>query len=243
VQLVFGTNPVLEQLRAAPDTIEAICAVPEVGATERVLDEARARGVRIEPIDRATLDRLVGGGHHQGVVARTRSFAYAALADALEADGLLVALDGINDPQNLGAIIRSAEVLGAKAVIIPRDRSATITPAVVRAASGATAHLPIVQVVNLVRTLAEVKERGYWIVALDASGTLEFQELPRFERGVLVIGSEARGARPLVLKACDFVVRIPMKGKVGSLNAAAAAAVGIYTLVRQLGSVPHPREC
>jgi 23S rRNA (guanosine2251-2'-O)-methyltransferase len=191
------------------------------------------------------LDRLSGGGHHQGIAARTRPFAYAELDDILDAGaGLLVALDGITDPQNLGAIVRSAEVLGAGGLILPRDRSAAVTPAVVRASAGATVHLPIAQVVNLVRALESAKERGYWTVGLALDGSSTFQQLPELDRALLVVGSEGKGARPLVLEACDFRVRIPQTGRVGSLNASVAAAIGLYAVgerLREGARKPRPR--
>jgi 23S rRNA (guanosine2251-2'-O)-methyltransferase len=153
-------------------------------------------------------------------------------------------LDGITDPQNLGAIVRSAEVLGAGGIILPRDRNAGVTPAVVRASSGAAVHLPISQVVNLVRALEQVKDAGYWIVGLDAAGRSGFQELPPFERVAIVIGSEGKGIRPLVARACDFMVAIPVRGRVASLNAAAAAAIGIHELATRLSPVRvEPGDC
>jgi 23S rRNA (guanosine2251-2'-O)-methyltransferase len=232
--LVFGAHPVIELLRAAPASIERLW-VAEEGDGARVRAEASRAGVAVESADRATLDRLTAGGHHQGVAARTRPFAYAELEEVLDGGAaLLVALDGITDPQNLGAIVRSAEVLGAGGLLLPRDRSAPVTPAAIRASAGATAHLPIVQVVNLARALREAKERGYWIVGLVLDGSSTFQELPPFERAVLVIGSENKGARPLVLETCDFLVRIPQRGRVESLNASVAAAIGLYALVEKV---------
>ncbi len=151
---------------------------------------------------------------------------------------LVIALDGVTDPQNLGAIVRSAEVLGAGALIVPRDRSAPVTPTAIRAAAGATAHLPIVQVVNLTRALGEAKERGYWIVGLVTTGSSQFHDLPALDRAVLVVGSEDKGARPLVRETCDFLVRIPQRGRVESLNASVAAAIGIYALQEKLTRGP-----
>ena len=234
--LVFGANPVLELLRAAPRALERVWVVARTAGAERVVAEARTHGVVLETVERAHLDRLSGGGHHQGVAARTRPFTYATLDAVLDSGrSLLVALDGITDPQNLGAIIRSAEVLGAGGLILPRDRSAGVSPAVFRVSSGAAAHLPIALVVNLVRALASAKERGYWIVGLDPGGSSTFQELPRLERVILVVGSEDKGVRPLVREACDFVVRIPIRGRVASLNASTATAIGLYVLSERLG--------
>jgi len=227
----FGANPVLEMLLATPEAVQAVFVTPGSGAAQVVAERARALDVAVEMTDRAALDRLTGGGHHQGVAARTRPFAYATLDGLLEARAsLLVALDGVTDPQNLGAIIRSAEVLGAGGLIIQRDRCAPVTPAAVRASSGACAHLPIAQVVNLVRALAAAKDRGYWVVGLDPEGSLLFQDLPPLELALLVVGSEGRGTRPLVVRACDFRVRIPAQGRVASLNASVATGIGLYVL-------------
>jgi 23S rRNA (guanosine2251-2'-O)-methyltransferase len=178
---------------------------------------------------------LTAGGHHQGVAVRTRPFGYVTLADLLgRRSPLLVALDGVTDPQNLGSIIRSAEVLGAGGLVLPRDRSASVTPAAVRASAGASAHLPVAQVVNLARALEDLKRDGYWVVGLDVSGSMQFQELPPLERAVLVVGSEGQGARALTLRGCDFVVRLATSGRVESLNAAVAAGIGLYALSAHL---------
>jgi 23S rRNA (guanosine2251-2'-O)-methyltransferase len=242
--IVYGANPVLELLASAPESVEQLWIAGEAEAA-RVRAAAADAGVAVEHADRPMLDRLSGGGHHQGIAARTRPFAYAELDDILDAGaGLLVALDGITDPQNLGAIVRSAEVLGAGGLILPRDRSAAVTPAVVRASAGATVHLPIAQVVNLVRALESAKERGYWTVGLALDGSSTFQQLPELDRALLVVGSEGKGARPLVLEACDFRVRIPQTGRVGSLNASVAAAIGLYAVgerLREGARKPRPR--
>lgn len=236
VDLVFGINPVRELLRARPDELQAVLAVPGTRAVEPLLETARRHGVAIELIDHPALDRLTGRGHHQGVAARARAFRYAALADLLQgASRLLVAADGVTDPQNLGAIIRSAEVLGAGGLILPQDRTAAVSPAAARASAGASAHLPVARVVNLARSLAEAKEAGYWIVGLDPEGTQQFQQLPDIDRAVLVVGSEGRGTRRLVREHCDFRVQIAVRGRVESLNASVAAGIGIYELARRLG--------
>ncbi len=232
--LIVGANPVLELLRASPAVLERVWIVPNTAGAQRVAAEAEARGVALEHVDRAHLDRL-SQGNHQGVAARMRPFAYAALEDLLDAGAaVLVALDGIVDPQNLGAIIRSTEVFGAGGLILPRDRSAQVSDAAIRVSAGAALHLPIAQVVNLTRALAAAKERGYWIVGLDAEGSSTFQGLPPLERTILVVGGEAKGARPLVRENCDFMVRIPTRGRVASLNAATAAAIGLYALSERL---------
>jgi 23S rRNA (guanosine2251-2'-O)-methyltransferase len=233
--VLFGINPVRELLLSSPTSVERVYVAPGVHAAERVADEARARHIAIETADRDALDELTAGGHHQGLAARVRPRAAVALEDVVRlAPRLLVALDGITDPQNLGAILRSAEVLGAGAAIVPKHGSAGLSPTVVRASSGAALHLPVCEVVNLVRALEQLKEHGYWTVGLDGAGPSRFQELPDVERAVLVIGGEGKGIRPLVARGCDFLVAIPMRGRVTSLNAAAAAAIGLHELAQRL---------
>lgn len=239
--VIFGVNPVLEMLRASPEGVVAVYVVSSSEAGERVAAEARAHRVSVTDIDRVELDRLTGGGHHQGVGARVRPITLGTLEDVLQNPPTLIAiLDGITDPQNLGAILRSAEVLGAGAVVVPQDRSVGVTPTVVRASSGATAHLSIVSVVNLARAMERIKGSGYWIVGLDGAGPMRFQDLPSLERAALVVGSEGRGIRPLVARSCDFLISIPVRGHVTSLNASAAAAIGLHELAMRVVRSPTP---
>lgn len=238
IDVLFGRNPVLEVMRLAPGTIEKLWVAHGADISERLVADARALGILVEIVDRQVLDAMTGQGHHQGVALQTKPFAFMAVEDLIQrAPGMVAVLDGIVDPQNLGAIVRAAEVLGAGGVVIPKDRSASVTPAVIRASSGAAVHLPMAQVVNLVRGLEQLKAAGYWIVGLDAEGRSTFQDLPRFDRVALVVGSEGHGMRPLVARACDFVVAIPVRGRVASLNAATAAAIGLH----ELGSRLPPR--
>jgi 23S rRNA (guanosine2251-2'-O)-methyltransferase len=233
--VIFGLNPVLETLRASPRSVQRLYLVPALHGGDRVAAEARRHGIAIDVVDRAALDQMTGGGHHQGVALKTSPFTFTVIEDLLDAaPSLLVILDGITDPQNLGAIVRSAEVLGAGGVVVPKDRSVGVTPAVIRASSGAAIHLPIAQVVNLARTLDSLKERGYWIVGLAAEGKSKFQDLPSIDRAAVVIGGEGRGMRALVAKSCDFTVAIPVRGRVASLNAAAAAAIGLHEMAARL---------
>ena len=247
-RFVYGVNPVLEALKAHPkDVVRVLVERGHEGRSsrgaDRVAQAAADAGVRVEDVPHGDLAHRSRSGVHQGVGAELTQFRYAELEDvlsAIEGPAFLLVLDGVTDPQNLGAIVRSAEVLGAGALVLPRDRSAPVTPAVIRASAGATAHLPIVQVVNLTRALGEMKQRGYWIVGLAPAGSSEFQELPALERAVLVVGSEDKGARPLVRETCDFLVRIPQRGRVESLNASVAAAIGIYGLRERLVRASKP---
>lgn len=233
--VLFGLNPVREAMLASPRTVERLFVASGVQVADRVAGEAKSLGIPVEVTDRVALDRMTGGGHHQGIAAKTKPFSFSPIEDLLRvAPRLLVVMDGITDPQNLGAIVRSAEVLGAGGAILPKDRNVGVTPAVIRASSGAAVHLPISQVVNLVRALEQIKEAGYWIVGLDAAGESRFQDLPQFERLALVVGGEGKGIRPLVARSCDFTVAIPVRGRVTSLNASAAAAIGLYELAARM---------
>lgn len=237
--MVFGRNPVMELLRGSPASIERLYLAEGAQGIEPMLAAARSIGIAVEIVGRQILDDFAKGGHHQGVAAATKPLAFVAVEDLVaSAPTLLVALDGIQDPQNLGAIIRAAEVLGAGGVVIPKDRSAGLTAATIRASSGAAIHLPIAQVVNLARAIEDLKAASYWIVGLDAGGTSRFQDLPRLERVTLVVGGEGRGIRPLVARACDFTVAIPVRGRVASLNAATAAAIALYATGERLWPTP-----
>ncbi|HYD47921.1 MAG TPA: 23S rRNA (guanosine(2251)-2'-O)-methyltransferase RlmB [Terriglobales bacterium] len=205
------------------------------GAAAKLIAAARAAGVSHEIAPRHRLDQLAAGARHQGVVARVRPFPYADLDQLREQQPrLLLALDQINDPRNLGAIIRSSAALGAGGILLPRDGSVGVTAVAETAASGNAALLPICRVGNLARTLLELKEEagGYWMVGLDAAAELAVAELSLPDRVVLVVGGEA-GVRRLVRERCDFTARIPMAPGVESLNAAVAAAIGLYEIGRQ----------
>jgi 23S rRNA (guanosine2251-2'-O)-methyltransferase len=239
VDVLFGVNPVLEVVRASPHLVERLYAAAAPRHDDRIAAEARRHGIAVEVVDRVVLDQLTGGGHHQGIAAKTKPFTFVAIEDLLDAGPtLMVVLDGITDPQNLGAIVRSAEVLGAGGVVVPKDRSVGVTPAVIRASSGAAIHLPIAQVVNVARALETLKEHGYWIVGLAAEGTSKFQDLPPFDRAAIVVGGEGKGMRPFVARSCDFTVAIPVRGRVASLNAAAAAAIGLHEMASRLPPRP-----
>lgn len=241
--LVYGLNPVREVMASSPGMIAVMYVARGLRAADALVADARRGGVAVEIAEADALDRMTAGGNHQGVVARTKPFEFRAIEDVIDASPrLVVVLDGVTDPQNVGAILRSGEVLGAGAMILPKDRSAAISPTVLRASSGAAVHLPVAQVVNVTRGLEQLKAAGYWIVGLDAAGTSRFQQLPSFERVAIVIGGEGKGIRPLVIKACDFLVAIPVRGRVASLNAAAAAAIGIHEVANRVfraASEPH----
>ena len=240
-EILAGPHAVLESMRAGRRRLHRIyLARQEKGdVIEAILGGARERGVPVVVRPRGDLDRLAGGAAHQGVVAEAGTFPYLepeeVVARALRAPGaaLLVALDGIQDPHNLGAIIRTAEAAGAHGLILPRDRAAPITAAAVRSSAGATEHLTVGQVTNLAAFLAWLKTQGVWVVGADPVGGRLLYAVDLTGPLALVIGAEGRGLRPLVKSRCDLTVRVPVVGQVGSLNASCAAAVCIFEVIRQ----------
>lgn len=241
---VHGIHPVLEALRAHPADVERVYVldggVPPRAAAE-ILSRAREAQVRVERVPRERLQAMVEGGVHQGVVARLREFAYATLEDVLaraaasSTPPLVVVLDGLQDPHNLGAVIRSADALGAHGVVLPKDRSVGVTAAVARASAGAVEHVAVVRVTNLSRALEELKAAGLWVAAADPEGEQALWDARLDGPLAVVIGAEGTGVRPGVLKHCDLRLRIPMAGRVASLNASVSAALVLYEVARQRG--------
>jgi 23S rRNA (guanosine2251-2'-O)-methyltransferase len=231
-RLLLGPHAVLEAVRARPASLVLVLvSSSSERALRAALEEIRARGVRIEARPTAELDGLAAGGRHQGLLALAGEYPYGSwdAVTALPAPSLVVALDEITDPHNFGAIVRSSVAFGVDAVLTLKDRAAPVTPVVVRASAGATEHARIVRVTNLARSLDALRVDGFSVVGLDAEGTVEIGGLPPAERGrVIVVGSEGHGLRPLVRKRCDVLARIPMTGRIGSLNASVAAGVALY---------------
>lgn len=191
-----------------------------------------------EDTDAAELGRLAGSPDHQGIVAEVEPYPYADAAALLEPpQALVVALDEIQDPQNLGAVARSAEAAGADGLVITSRRSASVTPAAVKASAGATEHLPIARVANLARWLALAKDAGAWVYGAEANAEAPYAQTDLTGKVVLVLGSEGTGLRRLVAERCDALISIPVRGRVASLNVAAAAAALLFEAVRQRGRV------
>lgn len=234
-----GINPVIEALRAKGRTFEHIyLARGRSGpAVEEIKDLAGAQQIKVERTDRANLDRLFKGRHHQGVVALVGEYRYHDVDDILDRaasdKGFILVLDGIQDPMNLGSLIRSAEAAGALGVILPRERSASMTPATVKASAGAAEHLPVARVVNLSRVLDELKKQGFWIIGTEASAETSLYDQDLDMKLALVIGSEGQGLRRLTREKCDNVVSIPLQGRISSLNGAVAGALAMFEYVRQ----------
>jgi 23S rRNA (guanosine2251-2'-O)-methyltransferase len=249
-RVVYGAGPVRELVTRRPTSIRSIWVDPQRAGRSTsdvvagIVIAARAASIRVEDRDRETLDRTAGeGARHQGVVAWVGAFEYAALDDLLASSpALVVALDGVEDPRNLGAILRSAYLLGAGGVIIPDHRAAQVTAIVSKTSAGASELLPIASVGNLVRALEELRERGLWRVAVHA--TEQAQPIDTIDGTLplcLVLGAEGAGVRPLVAKHCDFHAIIPMaRTAVGSFNVSVAAALALYEIHRQRAATRDP---
>jgi 23S rRNA (guanosine2251-2'-O)-methyltransferase len=206
-----------------------------------IVDEARAKKINLQSVDRRRLDDLAM--NHQGVIAEAAPFAYTTLEEVIEAARVSVAplvlvLDVLQDPQNLGSLLRTAAAAGAQGVVIPEHRAVGVTPAVVKASAGAIERLKIAQVTNLSRAIDALKEVGIWAVGLDASAPTEYHTADLNRPLALVVGGEGKGLRPLVRQHCDMVVSLPMPGAIESLNAAVAGSIVLYEALRQRGQQP-----
>jgi 23S rRNA (guanosine2251-2'-O)-methyltransferase len=246
--IVFGANPVLEKLQASAHEITEIL-VAETGAgvvRRKIVELAKQQGLRVVMVPAKALDRLTGGYRHQGVVARVESYHYEPFETLLRplspdsAPSWVLILDGITDPRNFGALLRTAEATGARQVVIAKDRSVKVTPVVIKASAGAAHHVKITQVTNLRRAIEDLKGSGYWVVGLDGQSQQCIYD-KNFPRNLaIVLGGEGKGLRPITARACDFLVSIPMLGNIASLNVAVAGAVLLYELVRQQRNFDKP---
>lgn len=206
------------------------------GRIQKILDLARSRGIPVRFEERTQLDHAAGSEHHQGVIAFAASSPAVELDDLLAntaENQLLVLLDGIEDPHNLGAIVRTALAAGAAGIVIPERRAAGLTETVARVSAGALAHLPVARVKNLARAMEELKEAGFWLVGLDERAEKNYTEVDYTGSIAIVMGSEGAGLHELVRKRCDFVVAIPTTGPVGSLNVSVAAGIVLFEAARQ----------
>lgn len=199
---------------------------------------ARARGVRVDTVGRKELDRMSERGAHQGVIALVEPYRYASIDEVIARGAagdasLVVVLDHVTDPQNLGAVVRTAEVVGASGVLIPKDRSAGMTPSALKAAAGAAEHLPVARITNIVQSLERLKEAGYWIVGASEKARQNAWQAPLEGRIALVMGAEGSGLARLTERACDLLVSLPVRGRVSSLNVSAATAVLAYEWLRR----------
>ena len=239
MNVLFGINTVIEALKARRRGFEWVGVAKERHdiRLQRLIEECRQNSISVRFLPRVELDRLASTGAHQGVVAVTSSKHYADMDDVIAAKrgeySLVIVLDGVEDPHNLGAILRTADASGADGVLIPERRAAGITGTVAKASAGASEHLPVAKVTNVARTLEELKARDLWIVGLDERGKQSYDEVDYKMNCAVVLGAEGKGLHDLVSRKCDFLVSIPMLGKVPSLNVSVAAGVMLYEIVRQ----------
>ena len=238
--IIEGRNAVIEALRAGTAVDKVYIAKGETDATlGHIASTARGKGIVVVEADRRKLDAMSVTHSHQGVIAVAAVREYASVADILQAardknePPLVVVCDELSDPHNLGAVIRTAEAAGAHGVIIPKRRSAGLTAIVAKTSAGAVSYLPVARVANLTALLRELKEEGLWVFGTAADGSTSLYQADLKGPAAIVIGSEGNGMSRLVREQCDFLVSIPMRGQVNSLNASAAAAVVLYEAVRQ----------
>jgi len=231
--ILSGIHPVVEALRAGHPLDRVVVAQGAGGPRlQEVIDLARRAGtpVRFEP--RSSLDRLAGTSAHQGVVAMGAARKYADLDSAAAAE-LVVVLDGVEDPHNLGAIIRTAHAAGAGSLIIPERRAVGLTDVAAKAAAGALEYLPVARVTNINRALEDLKERGFWIYGLDERGAADYDAIEYSSPTAIVLGGEGKGLHDQVRKHCDQLVRIPMAGQISSLNVSVAAGIVLFEWKRR----------
>lgn len=226
--VVYGLNAVAGLLES-DRPVDRLLLEPGRG-TERLAALAQRRGLRWQTADRPTLDRTAGGPHHQGAVATTPPFRYADLDVVRDAGRGVLLLDSVQDPRNLGAILRTARAADVGGVVLPQDRSVGVTSVVAAASAGCLFGLSIARVTNLVRAMEELKDAGFWLVGLVAAGGQPLYELPSVAKPGLVVGGEGEGLRPLVRRTCDFEATLPMAAGVESLNVSVATAVALYEL-------------
>jgi len=233
-RLTIGIHPVREALRARRPLDKIVVAKGASGPRiQEIIELSRDNSIPLRFEARETLDRAAKGLSHQGVIAFGAAHEYRELKDVTPSATLLVVLDGIEDPHNLGAIIRTAHAAGANAVIVPERRAAPLTETVDRAAAGALEYLPIVRVTNLTQTLDRLKQEGFWIYGFDETGSELYDQVEYAAPTVMVLGGEGKGLHQGVQKHCDVLVRIPMAGAVSSLNVSVAAGVVLFEWRRQ----------
>lgn len=240
MDVLYGVHPVEEALKAGRRRFDHVVVARERQdeRLSRLVAACRAAGVRVRTEPREQLTQLAGTTAHQGVVAMVRAAEFLALEDLFAptepgVKRLVLALDGVEDPQNLGALLRVADGAGVDSVLLTERRSAPLSPVAVKASAGATEHLRIARVVNLVRALEELKEKNLWVIGLDERGSTDYDQFDLTGDCILVLGREGAGLHDLVRRTCDHLLRIPMAGKVSSLNVSVAGAVVMYEAMRQ----------
>lgn len=236
--IIIGRNAVMEAIKNGRSIDKILIMKGAEGNAHRISAKAKKKHIRVNYLDRKALDRIAGNENHQGVIAYAAPYEYSdvseilVLAEERGEEPFIVILDGIEDPHNLGAVLRSAEGAGVHGVIIARNRAAALTDAAVKVSAGAAEYMLLSRVTNLARTVDELKKKGVWIWGCDVSGS-EYGGSDMTGPVALVIGNEGRGISRLLGEKCDFMVSIPMRGKINSLNASNAAAVLMYEVDRQ----------
>ncbi len=236
--ILYGVHAVAEAVKAHPERIERICVErgqknPRV---QEIVELARLNHVRIAFEERSWLDRQTEGSRHQGILcyaAEMDTFDSEDILEQAKAPGLLVVLDGIEDPQNLGAILRSAEAAGVDGVFLPQRRSANLSAAVVKASAGAASHVKVARVTNIAQLIESLKKKGFWVVGLDAASDQPIWKTDLTVPVALILGNEGSGLHRLVREKCDFVVSLPIRGNVSSYNVSVAAGIALYEALRQ----------
>ena len=235
--IIVGRNPVTEALRSGRE-IDKLMVSSEEGSMKKILALAKERRIPVMKVEKSAIDRIAEGKAHQGVAAYVSAYAYAELEDIFRIaeergeDPFIIILDNLEDPHNLGAIMRTAECAGAHGIIIPKRRACGLTDVVAKASAGAIEYMPCVKVTNIAQAIEELKERSIWVAACDMGGQ-EYYKADLKGKLAVVIGSEGSGISRLVKEKCDFVVSMPMVGRITSLNASNAAAVIIYEVRKQ----------
>lgn len=236
--MIIGRNPVLEAVKNGREIEKIFVAKNAQGSINQILGKARDKGIVIHYVEKVALDRMAGGRPHQGIAAQISPYSYGQMSDILDKakekgeDPFVIVLDNLEDPHNLGAIMRTAECSGAHGILIPKRHSCGITEVVAKASAGAVEYVPCVKVANVAQALDELKEQGFWIAACDMGDTMYYEQ-DLTGPIALVVGSEGFGISKLVKEKCDYVVSIPMVGKITSLNASNAAAILMYEIRRQ----------
>jgi len=240
-ELLFGVNPVREALRGSRGVFELyVQSTATDHRLENILVLAKERGVRVIKREREDLTRMCGSSHHQGMALKVAPFPYSDLEDIISKaserinGGFILILDGIQDPHNLGALIRTAACAGADGVIIPKDRACGITSAAEKASAGAVETIPVAQVTNIAQTLESLKQSGYWVYGLAGEAGQSLYSIEFTGSVVIVVGSEGEGIRSLVRKQCDMLMSIPLFGGVGSLNASVAGGIALFEVAKKL---------
>lgn len=240
-EFIEGRNPVIEALKSNRTIEKLYIAKGDIeGSIKIIISKAREKGIIIQEMDKKGLDNMSVTKNHQGVIARVSPFEYSSVEDILEVskereeDPFVIILDEIEDPHNLGSIIRTANACGAHGIIIPKRRSASVTQTVLKVSAGAAEGMKIAKVTNLNQTIKELKDNGLWIIGTDMDGEACYSANLKGAVG-LVVGSEGKGISKLVKQNCDLIVKIPMKGTINSLNASVAGGIIIYEILRQRG--------